>query len=81
MLGGGIADNANIKALRNKRDENAHAQARADELARQLNAEQEKRRAVEFELEKERKRARVSSQSDMCSLVSRVMDSGFSAGC
>lgn len=76
---GGIAERANLKALKNKRDENAKAQDRADELAHQLRAEQDKRRAVEFELEKERKRARSSSQADICKLVSRVMDSGFSA--
>lgn len=73
----GIADNANVKALKNKRDENAKAQARADELAHQLRAEQDKRRIVELELEKERKRARISSQADACRLVSRVMDSGM----
>lgn len=52
---GGIAERANLKALKNKRDENAKAQAKADELAHQLRAEQDKRRAVEFELEKEKK--------------------------
>lgn len=75
----GIADNANVKALKNKRDENAKAQARADELAHQLRAEQDKRRIVELELEKERKRARISSQADACRLASRVIDSGLSA--
>lgn len=74
---GGMAERANLKALKNKRDENAKAQAKADELANQLRAEQDKRRAVELELEKERKRARISSQADACRLVSRVMDSGM----
>lgn len=74
---GGIAERANLKALKNKRDENAKAQAKADELAQQLRAEQDRRRAVEFELEKERKRAKISSQADACRLVSRVMDSGL----
>lgn len=74
---GAIEERANFKALRNKRDENAKAQAKADELAHQLRAEQDKRRAVELELEKERKRARISSQADACRLVSRVMDSGM----
>lgn len=74
---GGIAERANLKALKNKRDENAKAQAKADELAHQLRAEQDKRRTVELELEKERKRARISSQADACRLVSRVMDSGM----
>lgn len=74
---GAIEERANLKALKNKRDENAHARAEADELAHQLRAEQDKRRAVEFELEKERKRARISSQADACRLVSRVMDSGM----
>lgn len=74
---GGIAERANLKALKNKRDENAKAQAKADELAQQLRAEQDKRRIVELELEKERKRARISSQADACRLVSRVMDSGM----
>ena len=74
---GGIAERANLKALKNKRDENAKAQAKADELAHQLRAEQDKRRAVEFELEKANKRARISSQADACRLVSRVMDSGL----
>ena len=77
---GGIAERANLKALKNKRDENAKAQAKADELAHQLRAEQDKRRAVEFELEKERKRARISSQADASRLVSRVMDSGLNVG-
>lgn len=75
---GGIAERANLKALRDKRDENAKAQARADELAHQLRAEQDKRRAVEFELEKANERAKASSQADMCRLVSRIMDSGIS---
>ena len=74
---GGIAERANLKALKNKRDENAKAQARADELAHQLRAEQDKRRIVELELEKERKRAKISSQADAFRLVSRVMDSGL----
>lgn len=75
---GGIAERANFKALKNKRDENAKAQAKADELAHQLRAEQDKRRAVEFELEKAKKRAKASSQADICRLVSRVMDGGIS---
>lgn len=75
---GGIAERANLKALKNKRDENAKAQAKADELAHQLRAEQDKRRAVEFELENTKKRAKVSSQADICRLVSRVMDGGIS---
>lgn len=75
---GGIAERANLKALKDKRDENAKAQAKADELAHQLRAEQDKRRAVEFELEKANERAKASSQADMCRLVSRVMDSGIS---
>lgn len=76
---GAIEERANLKALKNKRDENAHARAEADELAHQLSAEQEKRRAVEFELEKERKRARAGCEADMCKLMRRVMDSGLSA--
>lgn len=76
---GGIAERANLKALKNKRDENAKAQAAADELAHQLRAEQDKRRAVEFELEKERKRARAGCEADMCRLMHHVMDSGLSA--
>lgn len=75
---GGIAERANLKALKNKRDENAKAQAEADELAHQLRAEQDRRRAVEFELEKANKRAKASSQADICRLVSRVMDGGIS---
>lgn len=75
---GGIAERANLKALKNKRDENAKAQTKADELAHQLRAEQDKRRAVEFELENTKKRAKVSSQADICRLVSRVMDGGIS---
>lgn len=75
---GAIEERANLKALKNKRDENAHARAEADELAHQLRAEQDKRRAVEHELEKANKRAKASSQADMCRLVSRVMDSGIS---
>lgn len=75
---GGIAERANLKALKNKRDENAKAQAKADELAHQLRAEQDKRRAVEFELENTKKRAKASSQADICRLVSRVMDGGIS---
>lgn len=75
---GGIAERANLKALKNKRDENAKAQAEADELAHQLRAEQDRRRAVEFELEKANKRAKSSSQADICRLVSRVMDGGIS---
>lgn len=75
---GGIAERANLKALKDKRDENAKAQAKADELAHQLRAEQDKRRAVEFELEKANERAKASSQADMCRLVSRIMDSGIS---
>lgn len=74
---GGIAERANLKALRDKRDENAKAQAKADELAHQLRVEQDKRWAVEFELEKTKKRARISSQADACRLVSRIMDSGL----
>ena len=76
---GGIAERANLKALKNKRDENAKAQAKADELAHQLRMEQDRRRAVEFELEKTKKRAKASCQADVCRLVSRVMDSGLSA--
>lgn len=75
---GGIAERANLKALKNKRDENAKAQAAADELAHQLRAEQDRRRAVEFELEKANKRAKASSQADISRLVSRVMDGGIS---
>lgn len=75
---GGIAERANLKALKNKRDENAKAQAEADELAHQLRAEQDRRRAVEFELEKANKRAKASSQADICRLVSHVMDGGIS---
>lgn len=75
---GGIAERANLKALKNKRDENAKAQAEADELAHQLRAEQDRRRAIEFELEKANKRAKASSQADICRLVSRVMDGGIS---
>lgn len=75
---GGIAERANLKALKNKRDKNAKAQAEADELAHQLRAEQDRRRAVEFELEKANKRAKASSQADICRLVSRVMDGGIS---
>lgn len=72
------AESVTAKKLREQKDKNAHAQAKADELAHQLRAEQDKRRAVEFELEKAQKRAKASSQADMCSLVSRVMDSGIS---
>lgn len=39
---GGIAERANLKALKNKRDENAKAQAKADELAHQLRAKSDK---------------------------------------
>lgn len=75
---GAIEERANFKALRNKRDENAKAQAKADELAHQLRAEQDKRRAVEFELENTKKRAKANSQADICRLVSHIMDNGIS---
>lgn len=71
------AESVAAKKLREQKDKNAHARAEADELAHQLRAEQDKRRAVEFELEKTKKRARISSQADACRLVSRIMDSGL----
>lgn len=73
------AESVAAKKLREQKDKNAHARAEADELAHQLRAEQDKRRAVEFELEKTKKRAKASCQADVCRLVSRVMDSGLSA--
>lgn len=39
---GGMAESAKLKALRNKRDRNADAQARADELAKELVQERER---------------------------------------
>ena len=71
------AESVAAKKLREQKDKNAHARAEADELAHQLRMEQDKRRAVEFELEKTKKRARISSQADACRLVSRIMDSGL----
>lgn len=74
----GIADRADLKALKDKKDENAKAQMKADELAHQLRAEQDRRRAIEIDLDQAKKRAKANSQADICRLVSRIMDNGIS---
>lgn len=69
--------NINLKKLQDKRDANADAQARADELAKQLQQTQQKLQAQELELEHERKRARLQNKSDVVNLTSRIMRSGY----
>lgn len=48
-----IEERANLKALRNKRDENAHAQAKADELAKELLQERERAAVLRQKLDEQ----------------------------
>lgn len=50
---GGIADHTNVKALKNKRDENAYARAEADELAHQLLQERDRAAALRQKLDEQ----------------------------